>query len=89
MSRFAKVPFRFCLWALLSTAFLNSGCAWHPYKTAPGTSVIVTPIPKELAQPVAEPEPKGRTNGDLAEFADSVLAALREANRRLARLRDL
>jgi hypothetical protein len=52
-------------------------------------SVVVAKVPAELAQEVPEPVAKGRTNGDLAELADELIAALREANRRLRKIREL
>lgn len=65
-----------------AACLLLTACASQP-------RVVVQPIPKEIAQPVAVPVPEGRTNGDLAKWADELQAALREANRRLQRLRDL
>jgi hypothetical protein len=66
-----------------------TACAVHPYRTAPGTSVLVVKPPAELTEEVPEPQPKGRDNGALAELADSAIEALREANRRLRKIRDL
>jgi hypothetical protein len=77
-------PLCLALLCLLLTA-----CAVHPYRTAPGTSVLVVKPPAELTEEVPEPQPKGRDNGALAELADSAIEALREANRRLRKIRDL
>lgn len=68
---------------------LLSACAYHPYKTVPGTTVLVARVPESMTEPVAVPEPKGRDNGALAELADAALRALREANEKLRKIRDL
>lgn len=68
---------------------LLSACAYHPYKTVPGTTVLVARVPESMTEPVAVPEPKGRTNGDLAEWADGLARALRVANEKLRRIREL
>ncbi len=70
-------------------ALLLTSCAWHPYKTAPGTSVVVSRVPDALTAEVPEPRPKGTTNGDLAEWADALKEALKVANDRLRAIRDL
>jgi hypothetical protein len=69
--------------SILLFALLLAACATTP------PAVVVAKVPRELAAPVDEPEPAGRTNGDLAAWADELRAALRAANERLRRIRDL
>lgn len=73
------------LWVPL--ALLLTACATH--QTAPGWAAPIRP-PAALTEPVTEPPlPDPLTNGSLAEWADELRAALREANRRIKAIRDL
>lgn len=71
----------------IAVVLLLTACATHG--TAPGWAAPVK-VPTELANPVQEPVLADKPdNGALAEFADALQAALREANRRLQVIRDL
>lgn len=75
-----------CLLAFLSVS-ATSGCASKPTTRTETVEIrvpVYVPVPAELTREVAEPKlAADPTNADLADWADALRAALREANSRL------
>ena len=70
---------------------ITSSCASNPIKTETVTVNVPTYIklPADLTAPVAVPVVAVEDNGDLAEYALKVRAALDQANRQLEAIRGI
>jgi hypothetical protein len=70
---------------------ITAACSSNPIKTETVTVNVPTYIqlPADLTQPVPVPEVAIEDNGDLAEYALKVRAALDQANRQLEAIRGI
>ena len=79
-----KSPFRFL--SLLLVPMLLGACAANPVVRTQTVEVkvpVIQPIPKELTQPVPEPQLRSSDNGGLATYVLALQDALRQANAQL------
>lgn len=76
---------------LLAFLTITAACSSNPIKTETVTVNVPTYIqlPADLTQPVPVPEVAIEDNGDLAEYALKVRAALDQANRQLEAIRGI
>lgn len=80
--------------ALACPIALLPACATKPIVRTETVEVkvpVIVPVPAELTRPAREPKlPDGEiTNEDMAEFAEQLKAALRDANSRLRKIAEL
>ena len=76
---------------ILACLTITSACSSSPIKTEVKTVYVpkMVQVPADLTQPVPVPAVDVQDNGDLAEYALKVRAALDQANRQLEAIRGI